>query len=112
MLRAYTPTEFFKPKMESTYSVARSFKDMIPTIEAISILQRTAPTSRERARHLTDLYSYVSDHILLLYLEPKHLRDFSNKARELLASIPADKKDGEYETVRDALEMFITLSCE
>ena len=125
-MRAYTPTEFFKPKMHAfTRSFAEqpsvaelmmkpvsSFKDMIPTIEAISALQRTAPTSRDRARHLSNLYSYMSDHILLLYTEPKHLPDFANKARDLLSTIPAHKKGGEYEAVRDALEMFITLSGE
>ncbi len=108
-LRAYTPSDFFKPKM-TTATTAKSFKDMIPTIEAIAVLQRTAPTRRERARHLNDLYSYVSDHILLLYTEPKHLRDFAEMARKQLAAIPTNKSAPEYEELRETLEMFITLS--
>jgi hypothetical protein len=108
-LRAYTPSEFFKPKMAAA-TTANSFKDMIPTIEAIASLQRTAPTRRERAQHLNDLYSYVSDHILLLYTEPKHLRDFAEMARKQLAAIPTNKSVPEYEKLRETLEMFITLS--
>ncbi len=112
-LRAYTPSEFFKPKMAAIPAItAHSFKEMIPIIETIAALQRTAPTRRERARHLTDLYSYVSDHILLLYTEPKHLRDFAHMAHKQLTSIPINKTAPEYEDLRETLQMFITLSGE
>ena len=109
MLRAYMPTDFFKPKMTSVPAQPCSFQDLVPQIEAHAAAHRAAPDSRGRARHLANLYSYVSDHMLLLWADPKQLADFTAKARELLPTIPT-RPVPEYETCRDALEMFIVLA--
>ncbi len=92
--------------------VAKTFAEMIPTIEAIAAEQRAATSSRARARHLNELYSYMSDHMLLLYLEPKQLSDFARKARELYATIPTKRKAEEYDTLRETLDMFLILARE
>ena len=54
----------------------------------------------------------MSDHILLLYTEPKHLRDFAEMARKQLAAIPTNKGAQEYEELRETLEMFLILARE
>ncbi len=104
-LTAYTPTAFFKQMT----SAPKTFQDLVPQIEAHAALHRAATTSRGRALHLANLYSYVSDHMTLLWADPKQLADFTRKARELLLTIP-DRPAPEYEACRDALQMFIVLA--
>jgi hypothetical protein len=105
-LLAYTPTSFFKQMTAQP----KTFQDLIPTIQAHAAAHRTATTSRERARHLADLYNYLADYMLLVWTQPKHLADFAAKACEVLPSIPAAAAVPEYVACRDALEMFIVLA--